>query len=351
MSRSDEIAELCAEAEEALTEGDAESALELAEQAVELAPRQALPHLLKAEAHYLLDDDAKADEAFDKALSLQPDDAELLVRACAIKLGLLADDPHEVEWALETCQRARALVPENDPEGLAVELARLEGVAYGLRDQLEASHQSFLRAMTLAGDEADLDLRFEYACALFHLSRFEEARQLLVAITREDRRHADGWHWLGLVAEFTGDAASAENHFAKARQLDPDQYPEPVHLDEKEMAEAVEEALARVPPQVRRWLANVPIIIDDVPSVDDLKGPPALSPLSVGMFKGPVGPGVEAARATNDVPPQIHLYQRNLERYLDDPELLRDEIEQTLLHEIGHFVGWDEDELHERGLH
>jgi predicted Zn-dependent protease with MMP-like domain len=44
------------------------------------------------------------------------------------------------------------------------------------------------------------------------------------------------------------------------------------------------------------------------------------------------------------------LYQRNLERFARDREELVEQIRITLLHEVGHFLGLDEEQLRERGL-
>ena len=50
------------------------------------------------------------------------------------------------------------------------------------------------------------------------------------------------------------------------------------------------------------------------------------------------------------VPPQIVLFQRNLERFAQTHEELVEQIGITLLHEVGHLIGLDERELWERGL-
>ncbi|MDP6461500.1 MAG: metallopeptidase family protein, partial [Gemmatimonadota bacterium] len=53
---------------------------------------------------------------------------------------------------------------------------------------------------------------------------------------------------------------------------------------------------------------------------------------------------------TGTLPNTIHLFQNNLERFATDRETLENEIRTTVLHEIGHHLGWDEDDLKERGL-
>lgn len=48
---------------------------------------------------------------------------------------------------------------------------------------------------------------------------------------------------------------------------------------------------------------------------------------------------------------RIRLWLENIADYCDgDPEAYVEEVEITLLHEIGHALGWDEDDLDERGL-
>jgi len=44
------------------------------------------------------------------------------------------------------------------------------------------------------------------------------------------------------------------------------------------------------------------------------------------------------------------LYQKNLEHVAGDREELVEQIGVTLVHEVGHFLGLDEDALWERGL-
>jgi len=50
-------------------------------------------------------------------------------------------------------------------------------------------------------------------------------------------------------------------------------------------------------------------------------------------------------------PPQIFLYLENIFDFAErDPVLFREEVRLTYLHELGHYLGWDEDDLASRGL-
>ena len=57
--------------------------------------------------------------------------------------------------------------------------------------------------------------------------------------------------------------------------------------------------------------------------------------------------GATAGADDWDFPDRVILFQRNLENISPDPETLSAEIRDTLLHEVGHHFGMDEDTLRE----
>ena len=68
---------------------------------------------------------------------------------------------------------------------------------------------------------------------------------------------------------------------------------------------------------------------------------------TLGLFTGPEFVAEESV----PMPPQIILFLENLWDFADGSEkAFRDEVRTTLLHELGHYLGLDEDELTERGL-
>ena len=69
----------------------------------------------------------------------------------------------------------------------------------------------------------------------------------------------------------------------------------------------------------------------------------------LGLFTG-APHGMELDQ-DNPIPPQIILYINNLWDYSDgNAETFRDEVQLTYLHELGHYLGWDEDQIASRGL-
>ncbi len=112
-------------------------------------------------------------------------------------------------------------------------------------------------------------------------------------------------------------------------------------------AQVVAAAQKRLPPDVRAAAAAVPVCYERVPSRDirDEGWEEDILGLFVGHEHG--------AELTDGqpLPPQILLYLENIWDYAEgDPETYRDEVRLTYLHELGHYLGWDEDEVAERGL-
>ncbi len=69
----------------------------------------------------------------------------------------------------------------------------------------------------------------------------------------------------------------------------------------------------------------------------------------LGLFEGPALHDSPAAGVAGL--PVITLCLRNIAEYCDhDNDAFDEEVEITLLHELGHYFGWEEDDLEERGL-
>jgi predicted Zn-dependent protease with MMP-like domain len=215
---------------------------------------------------------------------------------------------------------------------------------------LEAARRASSQAGRAAPDDLAADLSLLQGLALVDLCKFDEARPLLEALARDfDDPSAE--HALGLLAERRGEAREAERRFARARQLAPDDFPPPIVLSPAEFDAAVEAALRELPEPVRRWLENVAIAVEDLPQDDDLvDGDPPHPPSILGIFRGsPLGDKA-SMDPWSHFPSSIVLYQTNLQRFARSRRELVQEIRTTLLHEVGHFLGLDEDELEELGL-
>lgn len=115
--------------------------------------------------------------------------------------------------------------------------------------------------------------------------------------------------------------------------------------------ELVDEIAAQVmrglPPHLRAEAETVLLLVEDAPTSDH--DPAGYGDL-LGLYEGI--PLVERG-ADGDVlmfPDRITLFYQPLVALSPTEPELRQEIRITLLHELGHFFGFDEDELEARGL-
>ena len=108
-------------------------------------------------------------------------------------------------------------------------------------------------------------------------------------------------------------------------------------------------ALELVPAEFRPYLDNLEIVIEDWPSdelLDELE-----IPLDEGLYGLYSGTALtERYNLDPQLPDRITLYRGPLQEDFPDPEELRREVVITVLHEIAHHFGIDEERLEELGL-
>jgi predicted Zn-dependent protease with MMP-like domain len=111
----------------------------------------------------------------------------------------------------------------------------------------------------------------------------------------------------------------------------------------------VDRALASIPSPFRESLLEVAIVIEDEPSDDqilenDLEPDDTL----YGLYEGV--PRTEWGADLATVPNRITLFRIPLVEDFPDPLDLADEVRVTVIHELAHHLGIDDDRLHELGV-
>lgn len=101
----------------------------------------------------------------------------------------------------------------------------------------------------------------------------------------------------------------------------------------------VRAALDSLPPELARGLVNVAVVIEDEHAED-----PDLFGLYEGIPLTERGSGGYA-----ELPDRITIYRLPLEESFPDPAELEEEIRITVLHELAHYFGIDEDRIAELG--
>jgi predicted Zn-dependent protease with MMP-like domain len=109
----------------------------------------------------------------------------------------------------------------------------------------------------------------------------------------------------------------------------------------------VEKALRRLPKKFKRKLANVAVVVEDWPddaTLADLGIEPPDTLL--GLYRG-VDLTHRDSSYGNVMPDTITIYQGPIEdEGGDDPEELAEIIRETVVHELGHYFGLDDETMH-----
>lgn len=117
-----------------------------------------------------------------------------------------------------------------------------------------------------------------------------------------------------------------------------------MNITEEEFEQYVRDAIDSIDPQFRRYLDEVPVIVEDVPdesTVQQLNLPDRHSLL--GLFHGvPLN-----RRSVHGVsgPNQIVLYRQNLLAVAPSKPKLARQIRKTIIHELAHFLGMSEQQI------
>jgi predicted Zn-dependent protease with MMP-like domain len=112
-------------------------------------------------------------------------------------------------------------------------------------------------------------------------------------------------------------------------------------MDAAEFELAVGDALDEVPPELMRLLDNVVFLVEDEPPADE--------PELLGIYDGTPLTERGDAWAAGSLPDRITIFRGPLQRMCDDRDELLDEIAVTVVHEIAHHFGIDDERLHELG--
>jgi predicted Zn-dependent protease with MMP-like domain len=316
--------------------------LRFAEEALAIDPANFDALDLKANALAELGDWQGADEAFETLMRADPKNAALLLAAADVKIRQPGDDRERIEAGLTYLDTAWPALKKS--EELSIEAELLRGVGLSQLGETEQAIEAFSRVLDLDPDHGEAQL--ERAIARFEGGHIELARRDFERLAKEYPEEPWSFHYLGLVAE--RQQRDPQPFFAKAREANPDDFPAPITLDGAAFDAAVKEAIDALPAHAKPHLDNVIFTIEPIPSDDELRE--GLSPTILGVFSGTPIDERNPLEPAHHQTARITLYQRNLERFARTRDELLEEIRITVLHEVGHLLGLDEDELAERGL-
>jgi predicted Zn-dependent protease with MMP-like domain len=109
----------------------------------------------------------------------------------------------------------------------------------------------------------------------------------------------------------------------------------------------VEATLRELPLPLQAPARKLPVVYEPRPGRELIED--GLDPDILGLFIGE--PHTHEEDGRGGLPPQIILFLENLWDFSESDEgIYCDEVHTTFLHELGHYLGLDEDDLEERGL-
>lgn len=110
-------------------------------------------------------------------------------------------------------------------------------------------------------------------------------------------------------------------------------------MDREEFEALVDEALESIPDQFWDQVENLVVLVEDDPPPD--------RPGLLGLYDGV--PLTERGDYAGVLPDRVFIYMHPTLAMCQTPEEVADEVRVTVVHEIGHFFGIDDEELHELG--
>jgi predicted Zn-dependent protease with MMP-like domain len=121
-------------------------------------------------------------------------------------------------------------------------------------------------------------------------------------------------------------------------------------VDKNEIREEVARVLDKLPRQFRKQLHNVEVVIEERPG-EELFLDAGLDPehdTLYGLYQGIPLPD-RSSLYPPILPDKITIFSEPLLRDFPDPDELREQIRITVLHEIAHYFGFDDDEIDKLG--
>ncbi len=228
----------------------------------------------------------------------------------------------------------------------------LEGALMALeealdRDDIAAARTHLATAREHAGrDQATVD--YYEASVVWAESGPDDAVAAFERALTADPDFADAHYGLAVAYEALGREADMIRHFLRVLELDEadDRRTDlGSEIERRRVHRVAGEVLDRLPERFASRLHNVPVVVEARPHRSLVET--GFDPRSLGLFEGePDG----SSDVDPVMPRRIVLYLNNLVASFPDPEDLDEQVEITVLHEVGHFFGLDEDGVAELGL-
>lgn len=114
-----------------------------------------------------------------------------------------------------------------------------------------------------------------------------------------------------------------------------------VEMSREEFEEAVADALDTVPPELARMMSNVVVLVEDEAPADDAE--------LLGLYEGIPLTERDSWWAAGSLPDRITIFRNSTLSICNSREDVVHEVRVTVVHEIAHHFGIDDERLHDLG--
>ncbi|BCA53489.1 Zn-dependent protease [Nitrospira sp. KM1] len=118
------------------------------------------------------------------------------------------------------------------------------------------------------------------------------------------------------------------------------------HVSEEAFAALVEQAVDDLPAPYDKMIEEVSVVVEEEPPADVLRDLELESEDDLlGLYQGVSLAEPAFFQTGGQQPPRISIYRGPILRLCRTPEEIRQEVRDTVVHELGHHVGLDDDEM------
>jgi predicted Zn-dependent protease with MMP-like domain len=115
-------------------------------------------------------------------------------------------------------------------------------------------------------------------------------------------------------------------------------------MERERFAKVIEEVLDSLPQEFRDRIRNVAVLVEDLPHDQPRSQSKRPRRLLLGLFHG-VPTTKKSVFDLPTGPDYVVLYQKNIEAVCSSEAEIREQIRRTVIHELGHYFGMDENQL------
>jgi predicted Zn-dependent protease with MMP-like domain len=117
-------------------------------------------------------------------------------------------------------------------------------------------------------------------------------------------------------------------------------------ISSEAFAHLVQQAIADLPPPYATLMESIAVVVEEEPPKEVLEDLELESEDDLlGLYQGQSLAGDSFFKSGGEPPPQISIYRGPILRLCESPEEVVQEVYDTVVHELGHHVGLDDDEM------